>query len=318
MIRFLRIALIIFVALGVALLALNSRATSISATSQQGLKKAESKPPILASVWAPSIQRWSPEIATIAKEYRLDPDFVAAVMAEESDGDPNAVSYVGAIGLMGIMPTGPGLEWRPSSEQLTDPMTNLHWGGAILAEIIKQSGGDLFAALAAYSGGWEHVESRVPRAYAASVLDAYGRAIAARSGISPDIASQWTVAIKIQQGNVPAEQLMILGQQPISGLHTYGEHIVYDHIDETGRALYVKGYAVPVALVQPAASEAVVFGESGELELQLELRLGQESPKVVKNSNPNVLIACLPSLGRLRGKVSTRWFAPSQCPEWHR
>ncbi|MEM7114249.1 MAG: lytic transglycosylase domain-containing protein [Chloroflexota bacterium] len=318
MTRFLRIAFIIFVGAALAMLGLNSHATSISATPTKGLKRAESKPAILASIWAPSIQQWSPQIAQIAQQYGLDPDFLAAVMAEESDGDPHAVSYVGAIGLMGIMPTGPGLEWRPSPDELKDPLTNLRWGGAILAEIITQSGGDLFAALTAYSGGWEHANSRVPRAYAASVLDAYGRAIAMRNGISPDIASQWTVAIEINQGNVPTESLMILGQQPISGLRMYGEHTVYDHYDESGRSLYVKGYAVPVALIQPADVYETNFGSDQEIELQLMLRLGEESPKIVKNSNPNVLIACLPSLSRLRGRVSTRWFAPSQCPEWHR
>ena len=136
--------------------------------------------------------------------------------------------------------------------------------------------------------------------------------------MAPEIASQWTVALEIRQGNVPTESLLVLGQQPISGLHIYGEHIVYDYVDTSGRALYVKGYAVPVALVQPIDTNPVLFGDGNEIEPQLEARLGIGNPKVVKNSNPNVLIACLPSLDRLRGRVSTRWFAPSQCPAWHR
>lgn len=316
--RILRFALVLFTGIILAAVGLNAWPTQIHAIPTQGLKQTDSKPLILSTLWSPAIRRWAPQIQEVARKYGIDPDFIAAVVAAESNGDPFAESRVGAIGLMGVMPTGPGLEWRPSSDELKDPITNLRWGGAILAEIILQSGGDLFAALTAYSGGWEYAESRVPRAYATDVLDAYGRAIATRSGVAPEIASQWTVALEIRQGNVPTESLLVLGQQPISGLHIYGEHIVYDYVDTSGRALYVKGYAVPVALVQPIDTNPVLFGDGNEIEPQLEARLGIGNPKVVKNSNPNVLIACLPSLDRLRGRVSTRWFAPSQCPAWHR
>ncbi len=316
--RILRFALILFTGIILAVAGLNIQPAQIYATPTQGLKQTDSKPLILSTLWGPAIRRWTPQIQEVAHKYGIDPDFIAAVVAAESNGDPHAESHAGAVGLMGIMPTGPGLEWRPTPEELRDPVTNLRWGGAILGEIIRQSGGDLFAALTAYSGGWEYAESRVPRTYATNVLDSYARAIASRNGISPDIASKWTVALEIRQGNVPTEALLVLGQQPISGLRTYGEHVVYDYADGSGRALYIKGYAVPIALVQPVDTSAVLFGDSDTIEPQLHGRLGIGNPKVVKNSNPNVLIACLPSLDRLRGRVSTRWFAPSQCPAWHR
>ena len=164
--------------------------------------------------------------------------------------------------------------------------------------------------MAAYRGGWDNVNSRVPRSYAASVLDYYGQAIVARSGISPEIASQWTLAIKIRRGHVPTDSLLVLGDQPVSGLITYGEHVVYNYVDETGRSYYVTGYAVPVALVVPIGTNDRSFG-------QADTRLGQTGEKIAI-SNPRILIACLPSLSRLRGHVSTRWFAPSSCPSWHR
>ncbi|HEX6386873.1 MAG TPA: transglycosylase SLT domain-containing protein [Anaerolineae bacterium] len=274
---------------------------------------------LLAPVWDPLVRQWAPQIVVLADAYGLDPDFIAAVIKAESNGITDGVSRAGAVGLMGVMPAGPGMEWRPSIEELKNPSTNLRWGVAILAEIIRQSGGDLYAALAAYSGGWEHANSRVPRKYAARVLDYYGRAVVGRNGQSPDIATQWTLAIELRKGHVPKESLLVLGDQPISGLHTYGEHTVYSYVDRSGQAYYVKGFAVPVALVVPPDPDpgSVSFGRGDALEPHLQARLGEVQVKIA-NSNPRVLIACLPSLSRLRGHVSTRWFAPSDCPSWHR
>jgi hypothetical protein len=272
---------------------------------------------VLSPLWGPAIQRWSSYIAVLSDFYGLDPDFIAAVIDEESNGDPLAVSRVGAVGLMGIMPAGPGLEWRPPAEELENPSTNLRWGVAILAEIVRQSGGDLYAALAAYSGGWSQSERTVPQAYAARVLNEYGRAVARRSGVSPDIASQWTLAVEIRQGNVPNTELLVLGDQPISGLLTYGEHVVYNYIDQTGQAYFVKAYAVPVALVMPVDTDGTAVSDADSLEVQLQARLDQK-PVKISESNPRIIEACLPSLSRLRGRASTRWFAPSYCPAWHR
>jgi hypothetical protein len=196
-----------------------------------------------------------------------------------------------------------------------DPLTNLRWGVAIIAEIVRQSGGDIFSALAAYAGGWDQVGNRVPQEYAAHVLDNYGRAVAARNQIPPEIAAQWTIAIKIRYGHVPAESLLILGDQPVSGLQTYGEHTVFRDVDQAGHAYYVIGYAVPVALVVPL--NQVSFGPADAVEAPLQARLERWQTKQ-EQSNPRILLACLPSLSRLRGYSGTRWFAPSNCPSWHR
>ena len=272
---------------------------------------------VLSPMWGPAIQRWSAYIAVLSDFYGLDPDFIAAVIDEESNGDPLAVSRMGAVGLMGIMPASPGLEWRPPADELENPSTNLRWGVAILSEIVRQSGGDLYAALAAYSGGWSQSERKIPQEYAARVLDNYGRAVAQRSGVSPDIASQWTLAVEIRQGDVPNDSLLILGVQPISGLLTFGEHVVYHYIDQTGQAYFVKAYAVPVALVMPVGAEGTAVNTADSLEVQLQARLNQTAVKI-SQSNPGIIEACLPSLSRLRGRASTRWFAPSYCPSWHR
>jgi hypothetical protein len=272
----------------------------------------------ISPTWGPGVQQWAFHIGVLAQAHGLDPDFIAAVISAESDGDHRATSQKGAVGLMGVMPTSPGMEWRPSADDLANPAINLRWGVAILADVVRQAGGDLYAALAAYSGGWANVNNGVPRSYAISVLDSYARAVALRSHISPDVATQWTIAIKIQHGNVPNESLLVLGDQPVSGLYTFGEHLVFNHVDRNGRAYHVLGYAVPVALLAPVENEIVAYGDSESVDPYLRARLGDNVGVKQANSNPRVLLACLPSLDRLRGHASTRWFAPSDCPSWRR
>jgi hypothetical protein len=299
------------VALGAAVLAV-ARPHPTTAQADGG-----NAPQILAPTWNNTIRQWAPLIDEEARRYRLDPDLIAAVIQEESNGHQDVVSRVGAVGLMGVMPSRPGLEWRPSGEALLDPERNLRWGTAILTEIIRQSGGDIFAALAAYSGGWEQVENQVPRQYAASVLDNYGRAVAARNGVSPQIASQWTIAIEMRRGHVTPGDLLVLGEQPVSGLRTYGRHVIYEYPSLEERPFRLIGHAVPVALIVPLAGDSKTQGRGDQVDLHLQARLGNDAVKI-QNSNPQVLLACLPSLSRLRGRVSTRWYAPSDCPHWHR
>lgn len=269
---------------------------------------------VLSPIWGVSISQWAAQISMEAKSNGLDPDFIAAVMHAESNGNPEAVSRAGAVGLMGVMPAGPGLEWRPTPEILLDPDINMSWGVAILAEIIRQSGGDLYAALAAYSGGWDQANSGVPQKYARKVLNTYGRAVAVRSGVSPDIASRWTIAFEITKGHIPVEKL-ILSEEPISGLRTYGEHVVFNSATKSGQSIYVKGYAVPLALVVPLENSP--DQQSDVVDKQLMARLGVSGFKI-NRSNDRVLLTCLPSLSRLRGHLATRWYAPSECPSWHR
>lgn len=275
---------------------------------------------VLSPIWPPSIQQWSDEIEILAAVYGLHPDLIAAVIREESNGQSEGLSTQGAVGLMGVMPAGPGLEWRPSTEELLNPSINLRWGVQILAEVVRQSGGDLGAALAAYNGGWGAVHTKVPQAYAEAVLDNYGRAIAARHGISPDIAEQWTVAIELTRGNVTSSPFLVLGAEPVSGMWLYGEHIVYDYVDKTGRAYHIRGYSVPVTLVVPLSeiSKPDVAGEPLDAYLQAQPDDATVLEMKQANRNPRIILACLPSLNRLRGHASTRWFAPTDCPDWHR
>jgi hypothetical protein len=270
----------------------------------------------LSDYWGVTISQWTPQIVKEARASGLDPDFIAAVIQAESNGVPSTVSRAGAVGLMGVMPFGPGLEGRPSTERLTNPDLNINWGVAILTSIVRQSGGDISSALAAYSGGWDFASAQIPKQYAQAVLDDYGRAVAVRSGVSPDIAARWTIAIKIRRGNIPADSLL-LADEPVSGLHLFGEHVIYNYVDEDSTsAYYVRGYAVPLALIVPLDLNTSAAADN-TVDARLLARLGMGETKI-NDSNPRVILACLPSLGRLRGQVVTRWYAPTDCPSWHR
>lgn len=314
--RKLRFAVMAALIVAASSVAVNSQDASAYASSGgDALADITVQEPVLSPMWGGRIRRWSKQIEKEASASGLDPDFIAAVVDSESNGDQYAISRAGAVGLMGVMPAGPGLEWRPSAEKLIDPEINLSWGVAILSAIVRQSGGDLVAALAAYSGGWDQASSQVPREYAHRVLDNYARAVAVRSDISPDIAKEWTIGMEIKRGHIPTEP-MILGERPVSGLRTYGEHVVFDHVDHSGRAFFVKGYAVPLAVVVPLEDDPG-SSRSDTVDDQLLVRLGMSETKK-GHSNRRVILACLPSLSRLRGRLATRWFAPSECPEWHR
>lgn len=284
--------------------------------STPGESDSGTEPRTLSPYWQASIQRWATYIEALSQAYGFDPDFIAAVIKHESDGDEQVVSHMGAVGLMGVMPYGPGLEWRPAPDELLIPATNLRWGMLILSNVVQRSGGDLFAALAAYNGGWEQVNSREPRDYAANVLDSYARAVIARNGMSPDLAARWTVAIEVPAGNVPMDELLILGQQPVADTRLFAEHTVYAQTDELGRSYYVRGYIVPVGLTE-IVDDKVQPDAAHSLEAPLQARLGDKDYQKAARST-RVILTCLPSLTRLRGHVNTRWYSPSDCPSAQR
>lgn len=148
----------------------------------------------LSPYWSPSIQQWEKLIVHWAAQRGLDPDLVAAVMYKESLGQPYA-EYYGAVGLMMVMPSEYGFSWRPTTQELFNPNTNVMWGVNILAQIIHDSGGDLAESLAAYNGGWEQTHIPSTRRYAQSVLTHYALALAGRYGYSEQNVADWTMLV---------------------------------------------------------------------------------------------------------------------------
>ena len=98
-------------------------------------------------------------LETHAAEAGLDPFLVAALIRQESTWETRARSRVGALGLMQVMPaTGRQIArtlkvrgWHP--DQLYEPAVNLRFGTWYLSQSLRQYGGDLSRALAAYNAG---------------------------------------------------------------------------------------------------------------------------------------------------------------------
>jgi soluble lytic murein transglycosylase-like protein len=92
---------------------------------------------------------WEGLIGVSARQHGLPPALVKAVIAAESDFDPDAVSRAGALGLMQLMPQ------TALSLGVSDPLRpeeNVRGGSQYLAEMINRYG-DLSRALAAYNAG---------------------------------------------------------------------------------------------------------------------------------------------------------------------
>jgi murein DD-endopeptidase MepM/ murein hydrolase activator NlpD len=102
-----------------------------------GTLNVASQPP---SAVPASVTQWWGTLEPLARQYDVDPLLVAAVMTQESGGDPFARSWAGANGLMQVL-DGP-----------FEPNSNLESGIHILATQL-QAFKNVRAALAAYNAG---------------------------------------------------------------------------------------------------------------------------------------------------------------------
>lgn len=89
------------------------------------------------------------EIMAAAKKYKVDPALVAAVADAESNGNQEAVSSVGALGVMQLMPdTAASLGVDPG-----DRRQNIDGGAKYLRQLLDTFGGNEELAIAAYNAG---------------------------------------------------------------------------------------------------------------------------------------------------------------------
>ncbi len=96
----------------------------------------------------------APEILSMiqqaAVQNGIDPRLFEALVSAESDFNPQAVSPAGAMGLSQLMPaTARGL----GVTDPFDPWQNLQGGAKYLSQMMRQFGGDVRLALAAYNAG---------------------------------------------------------------------------------------------------------------------------------------------------------------------
>ena len=105
----------------------------------------------LSAQFPESIQQWQAMIESTAADVGLDPNLIAAVMLQESGGNPSAYSFSGAVGLMQVMPKDgiasafmcgakPCFLNRPTTSELLNPQFNIHYGSNYLAGLIHQKG----------------------------------------------------------------------------------------------------------------------------------------------------------------------------------
>ena len=104
-----------------------------------------------------------------ARQYEVDPDWVYAVIRQESAFLPNARSPVGAMGMMQIMPgTAKQLarDMRiatPSANQLGTPEVNIRMGVFYLKQLLNQFGGNMILATASYNAGPHRAKAWQPK-----------------------------------------------------------------------------------------------------------------------------------------------------------
>ncbi len=110
----------------------------------------------------------------------LEPRLAFEIVRIESRFDPKAVSGVGAIGLVQVMPrTALFYDSTVTREGLFDPVTNLRIGFRFFRDLLRRYDGDLRLALLAYNRGPQRVgdllaQGRDPsNGYAQQVLMGY-------------------------------------------------------------------------------------------------------------------------------------------------
>ena len=102
---------------------------------------------------------WWGAIRAEAAKNGLDPYLVASLIRQESEFNPNAVSYANAYGLMQLLPrVGRAMARQEGMRnfrtfQLLDPETNIRLGTRYLRQMLDRFGGVQEYALAAYNAG---------------------------------------------------------------------------------------------------------------------------------------------------------------------
>ncbi len=114
----------------------------------------------VSAAFPENVRQWCSLIAKYAQENQLDPNLIAAVILQESGGNPQAYSKSGAVGLMQVMPRDgiaasftcngqPCFGSRPTIGELQDPEYNIAYGTRMLAGLVGKYG-DVREALKSY------------------------------------------------------------------------------------------------------------------------------------------------------------------------
>src|SRR5712691_3176172 len=127
---------------------------------------------------------WGPYIREAAARYRVPERWVRAVMRQESGGEEQATSPVGAMGLMQVMPAtyeGLRVRYRLGGDPY-EPQNNIMAGTAYIREMYDRFGAPGF--LAAYNAGPDRVEN-----YLAGRADLPDETVNYLAAITPNLGS---------------------------------------------------------------------------------------------------------------------------------
>ena len=125
----------------------------------------EDHPRAALAFWQLSYPRpYSATVETAAAEFDVDPLLIWAIMRQESRYDPEALSYVGARGLMQVMPSTQTWIAEQMAEDIPpgdafSPEANIRMGAWFLRFLLDYFDGDLELGIAAYNGGAGSVET---------------------------------------------------------------------------------------------------------------------------------------------------------------
>jgi len=116
-------------------------------------------------------------VTEVADKYQLDPSLIGAMISQESNWNPRAISRKGAQGLMQLMPDRARML---GVTDVYDPVQNVNAGVRYFRWLLERYNGDLEKALAGYNAGEGAVDRAggVPnfvetRNYVQRITDAY-------------------------------------------------------------------------------------------------------------------------------------------------
>ncbi len=98
---------------------------------------------------------WDNIITDASKAVGVDENLIHAIIQAESAYKPNAISRVGAEGLMQLMPA---TAERIGVTDSFDPQQNIYGGTKVIKEMLERYNGNLINALAAYNAGPDAVD----------------------------------------------------------------------------------------------------------------------------------------------------------------